>query len=72
MKVTANIPDALVRQVESLAKGKNLTENLVIAISEWVRIKKLNQLHEKILKNPIRFQDGFTADKVRSLSRRKR
>lgn len=72
MKVTAIIPDQLIKDVKAFAKVKTTTEALVIAISEWIKIRKLKELHKKILAKPIEFQPGFTAAKVRALSRRKR
>ena len=69
MKVTALIPDDLVADVRELSSGKNITESLIIALKEWLSIQKLKKLREKIKKNPISFQEGFSADSVRTLNR---
>jgi len=44
MKVTALIPDDLVNEVKDLTHGKNITESLIFALSEWIRIQKLKKL----------------------------
>jgi len=69
MKVTALIPDDLVADVRELSSGKNITESLIIALKEWLSIQKLKKLREKVKKNPLSFQEGFSADSVRTLNR---
>lgn len=69
MKVTALLPDEVVREVSQTAHGKNLTESLVIALKEWLALKKLSRLNEKIIKQPLKFQADFSAEKIRSLNR---
>ena len=69
MKVTALIPDDLIKEVRQFASGKNLSESLIIALKEWSSIQKLKTLKNKIKKKPIKFSEGFTADSVRSLNR---
>lgn len=71
MKVTALIPDDLVRSVEKLSKGENLTKSLVIALSEWVSLKKLSDLSKEVKKKPLKFSKSFSASKVRSLNRKR-
>lgn len=71
MKVTALIPDRLVHEITAYASGKNITESLVIALSEWLALKKLSLLHEKILAKPLGFSKSFSAAKVRQANRKK-
>ncbi len=71
MKVTALIPDDLVKEVSRHAHGENLTGSLVIALREWVALKRLSKLNEKILAKPLRFSSSYSASKVRSLTRKK-
>ena len=70
MKVTALLPDQLVSQVKTYAKGKTLTESLTIALQEWLQLKKVAKLNQQVEKKPLEFEKGFTAEKVRTLSRR--
>ncbi len=69
MKVTAIIPEELIKEVHHYGRGKNLTQSLRIALLEWVALKKLRELNEEIRKNPIEFEDEFSAEKVRGLTR---
>jgi len=70
MKVTALIPDDLVNEVKDLTHGKNITESLIFALSEWIRMQKLKKLKDKIKSTPLSFQKGFSAESVRSLNRK--
>jgi len=71
MKVTAILPDRLVGRVRKLAGGKNLTESLIIALREWADIRGLKDLTDKVARNPLTFAEGYSAEKVRELNRRK-
>jgi len=70
MKVTALLPDQLVSQVRMYAKGKTLTESLIIALREWLQLKKIAKLNQDLKGRPLEFEKGFSAAKVRSLSRK--
>jgi hypothetical protein len=72
MKVTALIPDDLVNSVVKLSKGKNITDSLAIALEYYVYRKKIEQLIEDVDKEPLQFQEGFSAEEIRELNRRKR
>jgi hypothetical protein len=72
MKVTALINDDLVNNVVKLSKGKNITEGLVIALEDYVYRKRIEQLINEVDKDPIQFQDGFSAESIRNLNRKKR
>lgn len=69
MKVTAIIPDSLINNVREISQGRNITECLVIAMNEWVAMKRLKALHEQIKKSPLKFKKGFSAQKIRGLNR---
>jgi hypothetical protein len=70
MKVTALIPDDLVKDVKRYAGGKNITESLIIALEEWLSLKKIQYLNEDIEKKPLEFFKDFSASKNRELNRR--
>ena len=72
MKVTALINDDLVNNVVKLSKGKNITESLAIALEYYVYRKKIEQLIEDVDKEPLQFEEGFSAEGIRELNRRKR
>ena len=66
MKVTALLPDPLVGRVKKYARGKNLTDCLVIALNEWLAQKKLLALNKAVQEH---FKKGFSASRVRALNR---
>ena len=47
MKVTAIIPDALVSDVQRLARRKNLTESIVAALTEWAALQRIRELNRR-------------------------
>ncbi len=69
MKVTAIVPDALVSDVQRLARGKNLTESIVMALREWADLQRIRELNRTIEDRPLRFRDGFSAAAARQASR---
>ena len=70
MKVTALIPDEIVDEVKNYSGGKNITDSITIALTEWLKIQKLKKLNSKIGQNPLNFDDKFNAEKIRNLSRK--
>ncbi len=70
MKVTAIIPDRLVHDIQKYSGGKNITDSLILALNEWLRLAKLRRLNERLRKQPLEFQPGFSAEKVRMLNRK--
>lgn len=70
MKVTAILPDRLVKDVNKLAGGKTLTESLTIALQDWSDLQKVKKLNEQIRERPLEFNTGFSAAAVRKLNRK--
>jgi hypothetical protein len=70
MKVTALIPDDLVKDVKHFTGGKNTTESLITALEEWLSLKKIQSLNEDIVKKPLEFYKNFSASKNREINRR--
>ena len=70
MKVTALLPDHLISEIKTYAKGKTLTESLTIALEEWLQQKKIVMLNKQVQNKPLEFQKDFSATTVRNLSRR--
>lgn len=70
MKVTALIPDDIVEEVKNYAQGKNLTECLIIALKEWLCLKKIKSLNDEIYYKPLSFSDDFSAERIREINRK--
>ncbi len=49
MKVTALIPDNLIQEVKEYTKGKNITESLIKAFSEWIKLQIIEELNATII-----------------------
>ncbi|MEE9315779.1 MAG: DUF2191 domain-containing protein [bacterium] len=71
MKVTAILPDELIEEVKELSSGRNITEGLLIALSEWTALKKIKNLNSKVETNPLSFSDKFDASKNRERNRKR-
>ena len=67
MKVTALIPDELVKENKAMSKAKNITEAMIIALNTYVSIQKLKAMGEAIKSNPLQFK--YTAEEIRDLNR---
>jgi len=70
MKVTALIPDDLIKNVKQLTGGKNITESLITALEEWISLKKIQSLNENIMKKPLEFSKDFSAITNREMNHR--
>ena len=70
MKVTAIIPDEILTDVQEYTDGKNLTDSLIKALTDWLYIKRIQKLNQEIKKEPLKFSDGFSAEKIRNLNNR--
>jgi hypothetical protein len=70
MKVTALIPDKLVHDIKQYTGAKNITESLIVALNEWLALKKVKELNILIKKHPLRFSPEFSSSKVREINRK--
>lgn len=66
MKVTAIIPDDIINDVQEYTEGKNITDSLVKALSDWLYIKRIQKLNSEVRKKPFQFADGFNAEALRN------
>ncbi len=71
MKVTALVPDALIKEVRTRAGARTTTECVIVALEEWVAARRLAELIGELEKRPLKFQARFSSDSVRSQSRRR-
>ena len=69
MKVTTILPDDLVSEVRHYSKGKNITDSLLIALKEWLALRKIKELNKQIEKNPLEFNQNFSAEAARETNR---
>jgi len=66
MKVTALIPDDIIKDVQEYTGGKNITDSLVKALSDWLYTKRIKKLNNKVKKEPLKFKDNFDPVKFRN------
>jgi hypothetical protein len=69
MKVTALLPEDLIREVRKTSGGRNITESIRIALEDYVSRQRLKKAMQKVKEKPLQFLDDFTAEKVRSKNR---
>ncbi len=67
MKVTAIIDDNLIKDAMKYAKATSITEILKLALSEYVRLRKLKELSRIVKNQPMEF--SLTANEIRNLNR---
>lgn len=67
MKVTAIIPDELVRETQILSKARNITDAMIIALKNYIAFHKLKEMGEAINEKPLQF--SRTAEEIRDLNR---
>lgn len=69
MKVTALIPEDLIKEVKRATGGKNITESLIIALKAYLDSKKIDYLIDQLEKEPMQFNDDFEAYGIRKINR---
>jgi len=57
MKTTLNIPEDLIKKAMSLAKHRTKTETIIVALQEYVRQKKIEQILE--LQGKLQFEETW-------------
>ncbi|MCK4748289.1 MAG: hypothetical protein KAT15_14665 [Bacteroidales bacterium] len=70
MKVTAIIPDEIIKDVQKFTEGKNITDSLIKALNDWLYAKRVENLNEKLARNPVQFKEGFSAEGIRKRNNR--
>lgn len=69
MKVTALLDDQLIEDVKKYTGGKNITESLTIALKEYLSSKKISYVLDELDKEPLQFNEDFTAYGIRQVNR---
>ncbi|MEB2782736.1 type II toxin-antitoxin system VapB family antitoxin [Algoriphagus sp. C2-6-M1] len=67
MKVTALIEDELIQDVMEISGAKNVTEALRIALRDYLSRKKLRELSDQMVAEPLVFAYG--SDHLRDINR---
>lgn len=65
MKVTAIIPDEIIDDVRKYTGGKNITESLIKALSDWLYNQRISHLSSELHRHPVQFREDFSADGIR-------
>ena len=65
MKVTALIPDDMIRDVKKYSRGRNITEGLLIAITDYLSRQRIKKVQTK----PLEFRNNFSAAGIRKINR---
>ena len=68
MKVTALIEDELIQDVMKISGAKNITDALRIALRDYLSRKKLLELSDQIVAEPLEFHYG--ADQLRDINQK--
>ena len=63
------LPDDIIEEVKKLSGGKNITDSILIALKDYIAHQRLSESDREGKNKPLRFKDGFTAEKVRKLNR---
>jgi hypothetical protein len=66
MKVTAIIPEDLVKEAKMLSNANNITDTMIIALNTYVSLQKIRAMGEGVKKNPLKFE--YTAQEIRELN----
>ena len=69
MKVTALIPDEIIIDVQEYTNGKNITDSITKALSDWLYIKRIQKLNSELRCEPFEFVEDFDAEKLRNIKR---
>lgn len=71
MKITAIIPDEIIADVQKYTGGKNITDSLIKALNDWLYTRRISDLDQMLVEEPLEFREGYSASRVRNLSNRK-
>ena len=69
MKVTALIPEDVIKDVKKYSGGKNTTDSLLIALTDYLNRQRIKKLVKRVKEKPLEFKCGFTAETIRKINR---
>jgi hypothetical protein len=56
MKITAIVPDEMIREAMRYAKADTVTDTLKIALTAFIANKKLKELGSYVMEEPLQFK----------------
>jgi len=56
MKITAIIPDEMIREAMSYAEAETVTDTLKTALTAYIANKKLKQMGSYVMEEPLQFK----------------
>lgn len=65
------IPDDIINELKQYAGGRTLTDSLIVALTEWISLRKIKELNRLVEKSPLNFQEGVSASQIRSVNRKR-
>jgi hypothetical protein len=69
MKITALIPEDIIEEVKKYSGGKNTTDSLLIALTDYLDRQRIKKLVKKVKTKPLEFRSDFTAETSRNWNR---
>jgi hypothetical protein len=69
MKVTALIPEDMIRDVKKYSGGRNITDSLLIALTDYLSRQRIKKLVKRVKAKPLEFRSDFSADLIRKINR---
>ncbi len=69
MKVTALLSEEMINEVRKFSGGKNITESLQIALTDYLQRQKLKKAMKKLKQSPLEFIKDFNAENIRRINR---
>ena len=64
MKITALIPDEMIREAMEFSETTTVTDALKTALAHYISIEKIKRASESIVSEPLEFY--YTAEELRS------
>jgi hypothetical protein len=64
MKVTALLPDEMIREAMEFSETSTVTDALKTALAHYISIEKIKRASESIVSEPLEFY--YTAEQLRS------
>jgi hypothetical protein len=59
----------MINEVKKISGGKNITESLQIALTDYLQRQRLKKAMKKLKQSPLEFTKDFSAENVRKANR---
>ncbi|SDA71194.1 hypothetical protein SAMN03080617_01853 [Algoriphagus alkaliphilus] len=64
MKITALIPEEMIKEAMELSRAATITDALKTALAQYIAIEKIKRASESLVSEPLEFY--YTAEQLRS------